>query len=259
MGRPVIQDGESSLSKGLRLLDIFSVSNVELSISELARRSGIPKSTTHRLVTELVNSGALERGPHGVRLGVHLLELGYLVPAQRLREIAIPFAHNLNEVTHLTSNLAIRDGQDVLYVEKISSRSLRVPHSRPGGRLPMHCTALGKAILAYSDRDFVESVLSGELRALSPRTVIDPVVLRKELAGIRETKIAYDVEESRIGLFCVAAPIFAQRNVVVGAISVTGATALAHAQRFAPVVLTTAMALSRFLTMPQPPRSYQPA
>lgn len=74
-------------------------------------------------------------------------------------------------------------------------------------------------------------------------------MLRKELARIRETKIAYDVEESRIRLFCVAAPIFAQRNVVVSAISVTGATALAHAQRFVPVVLTTAMTLSRFLTM----------
>jgi IclR family transcriptional regulator, acetate operon repressor len=258
MGRPVIQDGESSLSKGLRLLDIFSVSNVELSISELARRSGIPKSTTHRLVTELVNCGALERGPRGVRLGVHLLELGHLVPAQRLREVAIPFAHNLNEVTDLTSNLAIRDGQDIVYVEKISSRSLRVPHSRAGGRLPMHCTALGKAILAHSDREFVESVLDGDLKALAPKTIVDADVLRKELAAVRERKVAYDIEESRIGLFCVAAPIFAHRNVV-GAISVTGATALAHAQRFAPAVQTTAMALSRMLAMHRPPRSRQTA
>jgi IclR family transcriptional regulator, acetate operon repressor len=259
MGRPVIQDAESSLSRGLRLLNIFSVANAELSISELARRSGIPKSTTHRLVTELVNSGALERGPGGVRLGVHLLELGHLVPAQRLREVAIPYAHNLNEVTHLTSNLAIRDGRDIVYVEKISSRSLRVPHSRAGGRLPLHCTALGKAILAHSDREFVESVLSGELKALSPKTIIDPAVLRRELATIRETRVAYDVEESRTGLFCVAAPVFAHRNVVVGAISVTGATALAHAQRFAPAVRSTAFALSRMLATPQPPRSYQSA
>jgi len=258
MDRPVIQDGESSLSKGLRLLNVFSVSNAELSISELARRSGIPKSTTHRLVTELVNSGALERGPRGVRLGVHLLELGHLVPAQRLREVAVPFAHSLNEVTHLTSNLAIRDGQDIVYVEKISSRSLRVPHSRAGGRLPIHCTALGKAILAHSDREFVESVLGGDLKALSPKTIIDAAALRRELAAIRKTKVAYDIEESRIGLFCVAAPVFAHRKVV-GAISVTGATALAHAQRFAPAVQATAMALSRMLEMHRPPRSHQVA
>lgn len=258
MGRPVIQDNASSLSRGLRLLDIFSVNNAELSISELARRSGIPKSTTHRLVTDLVNWGALERGPRGVRLGVHLLELGHLVPAQRLREIAVPFAHNLNEVTHLTSNLAIRDGRDILYVEKIASQSLRVPHSRAGGRLPMHCTALGKAMLAFSDRDFVESVLGGSLKPLSPKTIIDPGMLRKELAAIRETKVAYDLEESRIGLFCVAAPVFG-RGSVVGAISVTGATALAQAQRFAPVVWTTAMALSRMLAAQRTPRPRQPS
>jgi IclR family acetate operon transcriptional repressor len=258
MGRPVIQDSESSLTRGLHLLDIFSVNNTELSISELARRAGIPKSTTHRLVTDLVNWGALERGPRGgVRLGVHLLELGHLVPAQRLREVAIPFAHNLNEITHLTSNLAIRDGQDVLYVEKISSNSLQVPHSRPGGRLPMHCTALGKAILAFSDREFVESMLSGELKALSSKTITNPGLLRKELATIRETRVAYDVEESRIGLFCVAAPVFSHRTVV-GAISVTGATALEHAQRFAPAVLTTAVALSRTLASHQTPRPRQP-
>lgn len=258
MGRPVIQDSASSLARGLSLLDIFSVNNTELSISELARRSGIPKSTTHRLVTDLVEWGALERGPHGVRLGLHLLELGHLVPAQRLREIAVPFAHNLNEVTHLTSNLAIRDGQDILYVEKIATRSLRVPHSRAGGRLPMHCTALGKAMLAFSDREFVESVLSGDLKPLSPKTIVDPGMLRKELAAIRETKVAYDIEESRIGLFCVAAPVFARRSVV-GAISVTGATALAEAQRFAPVVWTTAMALSRMLAAQQAARPRQPA
>lgn len=248
MVRPDSQDTVSSLARGLHLLDLFSVRDGELSVSELARRSGTPKSTTHRLVGDLIDWGALERGPHGVRLGVHLFELGHLVPTQRrLRELAIPYAHNLNEVTQLTSNLAVRDGSDIVYIEKITSRALRVPHSRLGGRLPMHCTALGKAILAYSDAAFVDSVLAGELRRVSPRTITDPAVLRAELATIRETKVAYDVEESQNDLFCVAAPVFGDQGEVVGAISVTGATALAQAQRFAPAVRATAMALSRLL------------
>jgi DNA-binding IclR family transcriptional regulator len=255
MARPDSQDSLSSLSRGLGLLDHFSVSDNELSISELARRSGIPKSTTHRLVGDLLSWGALDQGSRGVRLGVRLFELGSLVPAQRrLRELAIPYAHNLNEVTQLTSNIAIRDGQDIVYVEKVISRSLRVPHSRAGGRLPLHCTALGKAILAYSDPAFVESVLNGELKALSPKTITNPLILRQEFARIRETKIAYDVEESEPGLFCVAAPIFAHQNEVVGAISVTGATALTQAQRFAPAVRTTALALSRALESHRHPR-----
>lgn len=218
-------DNASSLKKGLSLLNLLSLAETEMSISEMARRSGIPKSTTHRLVSDLVDWGALERSPRGVRLGVRLFELGNLVPSQRrLRELAIPYAHDLNEITHLTSNLAVRDGQDIVYIEKISTRSLDIPHSRTGGRLPLHCTALGKAILAFSAPDFVESILGGELRALSPKTITDPNTLRRDLANVHLTKVAYDVEESQSGLFCVAAPIFARHKVVVGAISVTGAT-----------------------------------
>jgi len=145
-----VEDRQSSLSRGISLLEMFSVSRPELSISEMARRSGMPKSTTHRLVSDLLSAGILERGEHGIRLGLRLFELGHLVPTQRtLREIALPYAHSLNEVTGLTCNVAVRDGVDIMYVEKITMRNLRVPHSRAGGRLPLHCTALGKAILAY--------------------------------------------------------------------------------------------------------------
>ncbi|OLT07781.1 hypothetical protein BJF90_13905 [Pseudonocardia sp. CNS-004] len=232
----------------MSLLELFTVEDSQLSVSEMARRSGIPKSTTHRLVGDLLAWGALERAPGGVRLGVRMFELGHLVPTQRsLRELAVPYAHNLNEVTGLTSNIAVRDGQDIVYVEKVSSRNLLVPHSRAGGRLPLHCTALGKAILANSDPVFIESVLAGELRPRSPRSITDPGALRHELATVRETKVAFDVEESQRGLFCVAAPVFARRNVLVGAISVTGATELSQAQRFAPAVRMTALALSRAL------------
>lgn len=255
MARPALQDTPSSLVRGLSLLDLFSVEDSQLTVSEMARRSGIPKSTTHRLVGDLLAWGALERADRGVRLGVRMFELGHLVPAQRrLRELAVPYAHNLNEVTGLTSNLAVRDGTDIVYVEKVSSPTLRVPHSRAGGRLPLHCTALGKAILAYSDPAFVESVLAAELKPRSVRSITDPAVLRRELADVRETKVAYDVEESQVGLFCVAAPVFARRNALVGAISVTGATELTQAQRFAPVVRMTALALSRALegALPRP-------
>jgi IclR family acetate operon transcriptional repressor len=248
MTRPEQQDASSSLIKGLSLLDLFSVTDFEISISEMARTSGIPKSTTHRLVTDLVEWGALERGRKGYRLGVRMFELGHLVPAQRtLREVALPYAHNLNEVTGLTSNLAVRDKREIIYLEKISRRDLLVPHSRLGGRLPLHCTGLGKAILGFSDHEFVESVLGAPLTRLSPKTITDPAALRRELARVRETKVAYDVEESQPGLFCVAAPIFGMGNQLVGAISVTGATALSQAQRYASAVRMTAMAISRVL------------
>ncbi|KRA24279.1 hypothetical protein ASD65_07470 [Microbacterium sp. Root61] len=245
------KDGESSLSRGLSLLELFSPEENEMSISEMARRVGMPKSTTHRLVVDLLRWGALEKSRGGVRLGVRLFELGHLVPDHsRLRELAIPFAHSLNEITNLTSNLAVREGSEIIYIEKINSRDLKVPHSRIGGRLPMHCTALGKAILAYSSAQFVSSILEGELAQVTPKTITSPDALRREIAGVRQSRVAYDFEESQLGLFCVGAPIFARSGRVVGALSVTGATSRSQARSFAGVVLASSHALSHALGAP---------
>lgn len=258
MPRSAEQDAgsTSSLSRGLALLDHFTSPDQMLSISELARRSGIPKSTTHRLVLDLIAWGALERGARGISLGVRIFELGSLVPSSTtLRELALPFAHNLNEVTKLTSNIAIRKGNEVLYIGKITSRTLKVPHSRVGGRARIHATALGKAILAFSDPEFVDSVLAGPLLPQTEKTITDPAELREELSHVRLEGVAYDVEESRLGLFCVSAPVFiGQGGVVAGAISVAGATELAIAERYAPAVLATAMALSSALGSARSPR-----
>ena len=119
-----------------------------------------------------------------------------------------------------------------------------MPHSRQGGRQALHATGLGKAILAFSGPDVVDDLLSAPLAALTPQTIVDPERLRAELARVRAYRVAYDVEESRLGLFCVAAPILDARGRALGAISVTGATALDQAERFAPAVSTTALAVA---------------
>lgn len=220
-----------------------------MSIRELAQRSGVPRSTTHRLVTELLDWGALERGPGGVRLGVKLFELGTMAPTQgTLREAASPFLHTLSEVTRLTANLAIREGGNIVYLEKISSPTLRVPHSRLGGRGLLHATGLGKAILAFSPVHEVAGYLTGALTALTPRTITDPVALTDELGTVKRAGVAFDVEESQLGLFCVAAPICDSRGTPIAAVSVTGATALSQAERFSPTVIATARAIERRLT-----------
>lgn len=245
MERPGEQDTPSAVRKALGMLDAFTPEAPELSIRELARRSGVARSTAHRLVGELVGWGALERSPGGVRLGVKLFELGSLAPSSvTLRDAALPYAHHLHEVTQLTVNVAIRSGDEIVYLEKITSRSLRVPHSRQGGRGALHATGLGKAILAFGDAGDVDRLLAGPLAPLTPKTIVDPAALRVELGRVRERRVAYDVEESRLGLFCVAAPILDGRGRALGAISVTGATALDQAQRFAPAVATTALAVA---------------
>jgi IclR family acetate operon transcriptional repressor len=251
MSSPVQQDAPSSLRRALSLLDAFSADHRVLSIRELSTRSGVARSTTHRLAQELVAWGALERTPSGLRLGVKLFELGTLAPSHTtLREAATPFLHTLHEVTRLTANLAVREGDEIVYLEKIASRDVRVPHTRLGGRGTLHATALGKAMLAFGEDAADLGALAPSMIALTPHTHTDTATLARELARVRAERVAYDVEESREGLFCVAAPILNRRGGALGAISVTGATALAQAQRFAPTVIATAFALSRTLNAP---------
>lgn len=247
MSRPAQQDAgsTSALRKALELLDAFGEGDSELSIRELSRRSGVARSTAHRLAADLVEWGALERTTRGLRLGVKLFELGAMAPASvSLRDLALPFAHHLHEVTRLTVNLAVRQGDEIVYLEKITSRSLRVPHTRFGGRAPLHATGLGKAILAFTDPADVDRVLGGQLAAITPKTIVDPDVLRAELDRVRRDRVAYDVEESQLGLFCAAAPILDTAGRPVAAVSVTGATALDEAERFASAVQTTALAIA---------------
>ncbi|MFC6021271.1 IclR family transcriptional regulator [Plantactinospora solaniradicis] len=238
----------SSLSRALSLLDAFDKGDGELTLTELADRAGLPKSTAHRLVGDLVKWRALERTPNGLRLGMRLFELGHLVPSPReLRDIALPYLEDLHTTTRKTVNLAVRDGIDIVYVEKLLAPNEPVPHSRAGGRLPMHCTALGKAILAYSSPALLDEVVAAGLRRMTPKTIQDPKALRAELATVRERRIAYDVEESRIGLHCVAAPLFDRRGEIVAAVSVTGMQSRSTARNFAPAVLTASLSLSRQL------------
>lgn len=238
----------SSLSRALTLLDAFDRGDGELTLTELATRAGIPKSTAHRLVTDLVKWRALERSGRGLRLGMRLFELGHLVPSARdLREIALPYLEDLYVTTHKTVNLAVRDGLDIVYVEKLFVSDVPVPHSRAGGRLPLHCTALGKAMLAYSPPALLDQVIEAGLRRRTPKTIVDPAVLRTELTAVRKRRAAYDLEESHIGLHCVAAPLFDATGEVVAALSVTGLKSPSSARHLAPALLTASLSLSRQL------------
>lgn len=236
----------SSLRRALTLLDAFGATDTELTLGELAVKAGMPKSTAHRLVRHLVGWGGLERTDNGLRLGLRLFELGHMVPTQRkLREIALPYLEDLHEITGKTVNLAVRDGQDIVYVEKMASRGVLIPHSRTGGRLPLHCTALGKAILAFSPNDVLDSVLAAGLHRITPRTLTDPAKLRRDLAITHKRRLAFDLEESQPGVSCTAAPVVARTGEVVAAISVTDMESAAMARGIGPAVLAAAMSLSR--------------
>jgi DNA-binding IclR family transcriptional regulator len=140
-----------------------------LTLSELVAHTGLPKTTVHRMAIELVGLGALERRNGGYALGQRLFELGQLVPRHRaLRDLARPYMQDLYEATRETVQVPVPDGFDVLYVEIIHGhRRVHTPAAR-GGRMPFHCTGLGKAVMAFSPPDTVARARPAAGRAHTP-------------------------------------------------------------------------------------------
>ncbi|MET8352595.1 IclR family transcriptional regulator [Micromonospora sp. NPDC005206] len=240
--------GETSLRRGLSLLDTFRRGERELSLTQIARRAGIPKSTAHRLIGELVAWGGLERTEDGLlRLGMRIFELGKSVPLQNeLADVARPFLDDLYNITHKTVNLAVAHGLEIVYVEKIEAPDAPTV-SRPGERYPIHCTALGKAILAFSPPALSDRVIQRGLIARTSHSITSVALFRKELAGVRSTHLAFDREELVPGLFCIATPIFDSSGHLLGAISVSSLESMAGARNLGPALLTISRAMSREL------------
>lgn len=232
----------------MSILAAFEDERADLGISELARRTGLAKSTTHRLVLELVRLGLLEPVGPGIRLGMRLFELGQLVPRQRtLKDAALPFMEDLREATQNNVHLAVLDGIEVVYVEILRVRNSQPLPSRVGGRMPAHATGVGKAILAFSGPEVVKARIDAGLPRRSPYTIIMPGALARELRTITETGVSYDRQESAVGIVCAAAPVFGEDGEVQAAISVTGRAERLDIERMSPAVRTAALALSRTL------------
>jgi IclR family transcriptional regulator, acetate operon repressor len=217
-------------------------------ISELARRSGLAKTTVFRLVHELGRYGLVEDTGDGVRLGMRLFELGSSVPRQRsLTEAALPFMRDLQQATGDTVHLAVLDRAEVVYLQILRGSGTRRLPSRVGGRMPAHATGVGKAILAFSPRPVVDALIAAGLPPRTARTIVAPAALRRELGRIRQAGTAYDREESGPGIVCAASPVFGADGAVVAGLSLTGWSVRLNLARAAPAVRTAALALSRQL------------
>jgi DNA-binding IclR family transcriptional regulator len=240
---------ENMLERGVHVMQAFRPGGGTLTLTTLTERTGLPKATVHRLSESLVDLGLLERRTVGYRLGLGLFELGELVSAKvNLREVALPFIQDLYEATHETVHLAIRDGLDVLYAEKIRGhRGVDVP-SRVGGHLPLSSTGVGKALLAFAfaDPEVVDAVLSRPLRRLTDKSLSDPAQLLEQLDEVRRTHLAFDREESAAGVSCLAAPVIVDGHAVA-ALSLTLPTEEALFAGLAPALRTASLALSRAL------------
>ncbi|ORV11278.1 IclR family transcriptional regulator [Mycobacterium celatum] len=211
-----------------------------LNLAQIVRRTGLPRSSAHRMLERLVQLRWLRRDGRDYELGMRPVELGSLAVHQdRLHRAAVSLLHDLHRVTGLVVHLAVLDGADVVYLEKIGDRMAAAIPSRVGGRQPAHCTAVGKAILAYNDGAHAADLGNRKTRY----SISSSAQLTAELAKVRARGVAFDREESLPGFGCVAAPI-GDPGEAIAAVSICGPMSrMMFDQRMAAPVRMAAMGI----------------
>src|SRR4051794_20921052 len=181
-------DPGTVLGKVVTVFFAFRAEDHGVTLAELGRRTGLPKATLHRVVSDLVDVRLLDRADARYRLSGQVFQLGMRASVERgLLEVATPFMEDLYERTHETVHLGTADGDGVLYVAKIGGHRQAAAPSRVGGRMPLHCTAIGKALLAFSPPEHVARIVAAGLQRQTARTVTAPGLLRRQLERVRET------------------------------------------------------------------------
>lgn len=222
-------DTVQSLTRALSLLNALARHDQGLGLSETAKETGLAVSTAHRLLSTLQHENFVRFDPERSvwMIGVQTFIVGSaFLRARELTGVARPLMRQLMERSGETVNLAVEEGGEAIYVAQIECRKTMRAIARPGGRAAMHCSGVGKALLAAMPEEDVERIIA--LRGLpsaTAKTITTPGGLRAELQAIRKRGFAIDDEENAIGLRCVAAPVFDEHGKPIAAISLSGPTA----------------------------------
>lgn len=229
-----------SVGRAIKLLETLAEYARDISLTELAKAVGWPPSTVHGLLSTLRDHHYVEQAPVSghYRLGIRLFELGNIVArGWDIRELAAPHMQRLNSELGEMVQLATVDRDEVLYIDRLDSNRLMRIVSDIGARLPMHCTGLGKAMLAYLNESEVRKIAKKSgLPAMTPKTITALPDLLKELEKVRENGYAIDDCEIMEGLRCVAAPILNRNNKADYAISVSGFSVNMQGERLEKVI-----------------------
>lgn len=243
------QPGRSVSSRLLEVLFSFEPGATELTLAQLTRQTGLPHATVRRLALELTEAGALELRPDGrFVVGLRLWRLGTLAPlTESLRTLAQPFLEDLYFALRQHVQLAVLDGAEGVVIERLSAPSAVGLTSRVGGRLPLHCSGVGKVLLSHAGPRLVEDVLGSELRRYTARTITDPRALRRELADCWRTGTALVHGELTAGADSIAGRIMDGNGRVVAALSVVVRSGSIQPHAILPSVITSGLGISRRL------------
>lgn len=240
--------GRSVTSRSLAVLGAFDASHRRLSLSEIARRAKLPLATAHRLIAELEAWGALARSSDGAyEIGGRIWQLGLLAPVHtELREVALPYMQDLFHVTKDNVQLAIRDGMRSLYVERIAGQRSYPILGKTGARLPLHTTAVGKVLLAFSSKEVVEAALTS-LTSETRRSITDRSALVNQLKKVVRDGYATTEDEMTVGASSIAVPILDWNSKVIAALGITTQTGTHDVKKWVPALRVVSTAISRVL------------
>ncbi len=243
-----------SVQRAIDILNLFKTQSPELGTTEIARALGLHKSTTASLIYTLEANGFLSQNPttRKYRLGLQVVERAFAMLDQvEVRQIAYPHLRALRDEWNETVNLAILDGFEVVYVERMLGTKALGMRSEVGRREPVHSTALGKALIACMPNEKVRELIKRSgLPVMTSKTITDPERLLAELEQVREQGYAVDDEENEIGGRCVGVPIFDHTGQAAAAVSISAPTArfpLSDVPQAGAMVIKTAKAISREL------------
>lgn len=215
-----------TLDRTLDIIELLSTSHQGMGVTEIGQKLNLHKSTVFRLLNALLRRGYAEKDPKKglYRIGLKFIEISSLRMHQlELKTEASPFMRHLAETTGQVTHLALLDGADVVYIEKIDVvQSLRL-YSQIGRRIPVYCSALGKALLSGQSRERLLQVLEGiGFETFTENTITDPETLLEEVDKVRERGWASDNEEHERGIRCIAAPVKDFTGKIIAALSISG-------------------------------------
>jgi DNA-binding IclR family transcriptional regulator len=214
-----------SLDKGLLLLETVETSPSPVSLTDLAQKLGWDKATIHRLLLTLERRGYLLRNQDTKRYGLGLKIFGLydsLIKDFDIQQATRPFMLKVAELTGETTHLAVAVGREIVFIDRIASTETLFVNTQIGAREPLHCTALGRAILAFTPEKQLRQLLPARLTQYTPRTITLIAELRKVLHKVRDQGFALDMEEYVLGIHCVAAPILDHEGTPIAALGISG-------------------------------------
>lgn len=218
----------TSVAKAFRILDCFNTDVEEFGVTELAQKMNTNKSAVYRMLATMETLNVIQQNPDNgkYRLGLKLFELGQKVPINRnFIAKARPYMEALAKQAGETAHLAIYKNNKVYFLDKVVGRHDLQINSQVGSEKALHCTGLGKVMLAFAEPNYKAIIQKSKLSQVTKHTITDTKKLTSEVEQIKEQGFALDLEENEIGLVCVAVPVFNKRSEFIAAISTSGPSA----------------------------------